>query len=243
MSGIAFEDRWLRPVVNDYVARLTRPFTVDEVLLYAVKVTPPVERRDQMRVASILRELGFGHRLRRVNGVRAQYWSKADHIWGKTYGESMNAQTFWDKFGSQSAIAKKVFEAVPIQSPQSITWITSALKRAGGTSDLKVVGGCLSTLKESGLVREPKAGTFQRDPVPGSREDPKVTHGEGESLPLTFLERMADLALGMRATGIRCAEIADKLEELAVEIEEGQKSDGDAAQKLRALQNALKGLV
>jgi hypothetical protein len=65
-----------RASVEAYVAMQTQPFTVDDVLEHGLHFTPGGwDRSEQMRVAAILRELGFDRQQRRIEGVRAQYWS------------------------------------------------------------------------------------------------------------------------------------------------------------------------
>ncbi|WP_143037105.1 hypothetical protein [Paraburkholderia tuberum] len=65
-----------RASVEAYVATQTQPFTVDDVLEHGLHFTPGGwDRSEQMRVAAILRELGFDRQQRRIEGVRAQYWS------------------------------------------------------------------------------------------------------------------------------------------------------------------------
>jgi hypothetical protein len=64
---------------------------------------------------------------------------------------------------SQTAVAKKVFELVPIQEAWTAQEIQGALQRATRSSmDFRLLGGCLNTLKEAGLVAEPKPGHFER---------------------------------------------------------------------------------
>lgn len=65
-----------RASVEAYVATQVQPFTVDDVLEHGMHFTPGGwDRSEQMRCAAILRELGFDRQQRRIDGVRAQYWS------------------------------------------------------------------------------------------------------------------------------------------------------------------------
>lgn len=65
-----------RASVEAYVSTQTQPFTVDDVLEHGMHFTPGGwDRSEQMRCAEILRELGFDRQQRRIDGVRAQYWS------------------------------------------------------------------------------------------------------------------------------------------------------------------------
>lgn len=67
-----------RASVEAYVSMQTKPFTTDQVLtegMHLFQTDDGEWRRDQMRVAEILRKLGFDRQQRRIEGVRAQYWS------------------------------------------------------------------------------------------------------------------------------------------------------------------------
>ncbi|MET3632986.1 hypothetical protein [Burkholderia sp. 572] len=78
----------------------------------------------------------------------------------------------------QATIAKKVFEAVPIRSAWSIHQMMSHLTKITKSHiDYRVMQGCLNALKDSGLVREPERGCFQRVEV---REEAAKTEVNGE---------------------------------------------------------------
>lgn len=64
---------------------------------------------------------------------------------------------------SQTGIAKKVFECVPIQEPWHISAIVTEVARSSSSRpDTHIVSGCLRTLCDVGLIREPTNGCFQR---------------------------------------------------------------------------------
>lgn len=222
-----------------YVKKREEPFTTDQLVVEEFRVLPSdVKRADQMRVAEVLRDLGCERQQRRINGVRAQYWSRI----------KMDSQVFKSKIDGQSAIAKKIFEIVPIQGPQNAQWIASALRGATHRpADLNILKGCLNTLKEAGLIREPKPGYFQRDPKPVAeqKEATQEFTVADDVLPasLTLLERIAMQAARLRAGGLVLLDVADELETIAIEVEEQKKGDSEAAEKLRTLQSVLKGLV
>lgn len=59
----------------------------------------------------------------------------------------------------QTNLARKVFEVVPIREAWPAIQIRNALKEVErSNADLRVVRGCLATLREIGLVREPEPG-------------------------------------------------------------------------------------
>jgi hypothetical protein len=73
--GVEMSDGW-RDTVAAY-AGSHADFTTDQVLVDAFgMVAEFVERADQMRVAEILRQLGYDMKQRRVNGERQNLWIK-----------------------------------------------------------------------------------------------------------------------------------------------------------------------
>lgn len=75
LDGDDIEMEHWRRSVEAYVSTKTEPFMVDDVLVSGFHFAPPLERADQMRVAAILRERGFEGQHRRIDGVRAHWWS------------------------------------------------------------------------------------------------------------------------------------------------------------------------
>ena len=73
----------------------------------------------------------------------------------------------------QTAIARKVFDFVPIQDAWAANKIVSEMIRCGlPRIDFRTIEGCLHRLKDAGLVKEPERGAFQR--VMPRTEAPKV---------------------------------------------------------------------
>ena len=74
----------------------------------------------------------------------------------------------------QTALARKVFEVVPIKEAWPASQIRHSLKEVErSNADLHTVRGCLATLREIGLVREPEPGCFQRHAVRTPQPTPK----------------------------------------------------------------------
>lgn len=77
LPGEDIELRNWRATVEAYAAMQAEPFTSDDVLVHGFCMAPEfIEKGDQMRVARILRELGYTKEQRRVNTVRRELWSK-----------------------------------------------------------------------------------------------------------------------------------------------------------------------
>ena len=86
----------------------------------------------------------------------------------------MNAIRYKDLLNQQPAVARKVFDAVPIQDAWPVNKIIGEMIRSGlPRLDLRTADGCLNRLKDAGLVKEPDRGIYQRV-VPHERETLKL---------------------------------------------------------------------
>lgn len=156
---------------------------------------------------------------------------------------------YQERLKNLSAIAAKVYAAVPASEPWSMSYINSELQRTGGiTRDTRLLHGCLNSLKLAGLISEPERGVFIRVPVradkpktqsertqqPTTTEDNKMSASAAKTPrnPLTILNELA----------AKCKTLQDEIELAALEIDEYVTAkDGDAA-KLKQLQTLLKSL-
>lgn len=153
----------------------------------------------------------------------------------------MNAQKMARLEGGLNGLAKKVLAAVPMQEAWSAQKISTELRRSGGSYDLSVITGCLNTLADSGIIKEPATGSFIRPAVRESitttkEEAPMATNvrtiapAEPEQDSMT---RFANVAKGLRR-------LADEVELIALaDAERTQKAEKDT-ENLRQLQALLK---
>lgn len=134
---------------------------------------------------------------------------------------------------NQSAMAQKIFRAVPMQEYWSVHQIRLELERLGTPAASHVIGGCLRHLKDAHLVECNAQDQYRScvKPVRIMKEEPIV---EPKKQPLTFAERLLAKAEALRKE-------ADELEALAMQVEEEIQKAGDA--KLANLRNALKELT
>ncbi len=185
--------------------------------------------------------------------------------------EFMNAAKIEAAEKSLNGIAKKVYEAVPVQEEWSVTQIIRELSRCGSNPDHKVVMGCIVVLVEKGLVREPRRGLFikapQREkprlslkvvatpdphaPAPAEKTEPeaamKTDHAEATTAPKAAtvedpLSRLAALAVKAKQAGEALIAVASEIEDVAVAVDEQAKKVGADMDKFRQLQALLKGL-
>ncbi|MDW3683930.1 hypothetical protein RA280_19710 [Cupriavidus sp. CV2] len=150
------------------------------------------------------------------------------------------------KLRGQSAIAKKVFEMVPIQEAWSCNQILAALHRVTRSSmDYQIMQGCLVALKAAGLVREPKGGLFQRAEIKEKAEDKMANVTEageaavqasGRGAKKSAIEILSGIASHLRM-------IASDIETAAIVIDEGIAEKDENLGKLKQLQSLLKSLT
>ncbi|VVD74782.1 hypothetical protein PAQ31011_00809 [Pandoraea aquatica] len=162
----------------------------------------------------------------------------------------MTPSRFESKLRGQSAIAQKVFEAVPIQECWTLGQIGSALIRTTRASiDMRILQGCLAALRDVGLVQEVKTGHYRRVQVkPTATADKTVAIQTKEKVVVTnepkspidllsaITKRLAALHKHVEA---ETKAIASEIETAALSIEEGiEKTAGEAA-KFKQLQKLL----
>lgn len=146
-----------------------------------------------------------------------------------------------------SAIARKVYDATPMQEAWTPTQIKNALTASTRSStDQHVVRGCLKALKETGLVRERPPGHFQRievrEPTP-SIQEVTMTTSPGTNTPAkTSVELLADLAHQAASTGRQLLQLSLQIEEAALVVAQEQESTATKLQGLNQLQTLLKSL-
>lgn len=177
--------------------------------------------------------------------------------------QGMTPARFEANLSGQSAIAKKVFEMVPIKDAWSMDQIMGEMLRVTRARiDAKVARACVEALKESGLVREVRRGQYQRVEVKArqpSLPDPFSTSGEPESsapateaLPVAAeavqasrrpIDMLAEAAARLKAVAQGISDAAADLENIALVIEEEFSAQGQNAEKFKQLQALLKSLT
>lgn len=166
----------------------------------------------------------------------------------QTPGDVMNAAKLARIESGLNSMAKKVLGAVPIQAPWSKEQIVSELRRAGATVDRAVVDGCLITLCERGLVKEPSRGSFIRviarlitqateefhdmsaNARPAAAQQPQPSAPERDD----SLSRLANLGALLRRA-------ADECDAIALDVEARVQAAGKEGETLRQLKALLTG--
>lgn len=173
----------------------------------------------------------------------------------------MNIAKLKSRLDGQTSIAKKVYECVPAQEFWSAGQICEELGRKGQTPNKRVVEGCLSTLKESGLVLEQGHGYFKAivlkkkptlEAVPfavytaDSNEEVEVNTVKAvEKKPVVKrspIEILSGLASKIENMMDEMDDLKKEIEDAALEITEQMQADDDKIKQLRQLQALLKNL-
>ena len=148
----------------------------------------------------------------------------------------------------QTGVAKKVYGAVPITEAWPSKSIVVELARQGQVRDFSIVEGCLNTLKEVGLIKEPSPGHFQRvkpkaEPMstkPLNPVTPPNSSIKGE--PTEPVDRLAAIGTKLRGLSQMFLELADDIDEATLAFEEKASGNDEELAKLRQLKGLLKSL-
>lgn len=165
----------------------------------------------------------------------------------------MTPQRLQAQLSGQSSVAKKVYEVVPIQDAWPHGKIYATLNEiTRSTMDMRIFRGCLNSLKESGLVREPMKDFFQKSPIKEKKEMEMQTLA-----PISTISKPASGAHGqtlseqksasdpidlLSTLSSRLRSLADDLDGAAIAIGDGIAESSKNLEKLKQLQSILKSL-
>lgn len=164
--------------------------------------------------------------------------------------------------GGQTRLAQRVYEAVPIQE----TWRAGEIKRhlPDCHTEVRVIEGALQDLVDAGLVREGPTGYYRRAHRIAKQEAPKAQHAtqapqdkptaeepmtqtattsKPKSSHIEILSEIASEVTAMAADfNGRLRNIAKRVEDAALQIEQEREADAKGLEKLHQLQALLKAL-
>ena len=168
----------------------------------------------------------------------------------------MISQTrFKQMFNVLNAPVKKVYEAVPVSEAWTSTQIIGEISRLGySMRDSKAIIGCLDTLKRQGLIQEPERGCFIRVEVKETattfdkfieetKEKTMATSKPVTQIKQSNLDRLISLSEKANGLAAQMKAVATELENVALEIEAEIQENSTSAQKLKQLQELLKGVA
>lgn len=142
----------------------------------------------------------------------------------------------------QTALAKRVFEAVPMQAFWSVQEISTEMTRLGGHNLSKgEITGCLRCLVDAGLINETASLTFRsnvKPPKPVLKEVAPVTAPAMKAAKpkLTLMEQLFDVATSLRTA-------AEQIDALALEVDSTIVEAGKGDERFRQMQATLRGLM
>lgn len=159
----------------------------------------------------------------------------------------------------QSTLARKVYDAVPIQEAWTPSEIQAVLRATQSTAaEARVVHGCLRKLTDDGLIREVAHNKFRRRASRASRashehrqltlhkELPMPANAPKAAPKTTPLELLSELANDIKGfaqdVNQRLQNFAIRTEDIALAIEQQRELDNAELAKLRQLQSLLKSL-
>lgn len=135
-----------------------------------------------------------------------------------------------------TGIAKKILDCVPIMGTASPKEIMTELHRMGTRTDPKIVDGCLMSLLDTGVIRQPQTNRFQQ--VTSKEKEPMsntATATTGKPADATH-DRLAFLASSLRS-------IANEMDDIALSLQSDDGAEKEELKQLRALKVMLSGLA
>lgn len=134
-----------------------------------------------------------------------------------------------------------------MKDPWSTHQILAELRRVGRNVDASVIGGCIKTLINQGLVKEPKSGLYIRVEIrqPIKVEIPTFTavaekrDAERPAAQAEPIDRLADLSARARRLAEEVSALASDIEDVALEVEQRRIADRSDADKLRQLRDLM----
>lgn len=164
----------------------------------------------------------------------------------------MSHSRFQNTLNGMTSAARKVFDAVPISEPWSITQIDSELFRLGVKNDKRINMGCLDTLTTAGIIIEKPRGMFVRAKYkPEAAEKPalsapqEITPPKKDAMTTTAqrpIEKLSALSQRVVVAMNALKDIAADIEIAAIEIDEQSRSTDEETKKLQQLKTLLKSL-
>lgn len=182
----------------------------------------------------------------------------------------MNEAKFNAIYRGLTETAKKVYEAVPMREIWTVSQVISELSRLGyNRQDHRIVLGCLTSLRETGLVKEPKQGHFVRaevrlkqavtaqpehnelPPQPSQPAETEIPKKEAEMPQVkaktpapntTPLERIGGLSAQVLDVVKQLHQLAADIDAAAIEMEEQLEKVKEDNAKLIQLKSLLKSI-
>lgn len=148
-----------------------------------------------------------------------------------------------------TTVARKVYDAVPINEAWDLAAIRAELLRLRNSSiDMHTMRGCLGVLREAGLVIE-RDGRFTRCKVKARHEKEEATNvieikpQEPRKSVGTPLETLSGIASRLSAVARDLAAIASEIETEALRISSDLEAQDEDSAKLDQLRDGLRAVL
>jgi hypothetical protein len=199
------------------------------------------------------------------DGMKA---ATGDSKW-KPKRDEMNEAKHNSMIKGLTSAAAKVYQATPISTPWTASQISAELFRTGCRLDIKAVAGCLLSLTNQHLIVERGKGEFIRVQVKPKQEsikdeaepaaglkalssiiekskqaDPKEIKmpAKPEQAQKDPIDKLSALSAKARLIGGQLTDLANEIDNAALEITEQMTSTDAETQKLQQLKQLLKSL-
>lgn len=163
----------------------------------------------------------------------------------------MNKTRFDAIYSGLTSIAQKVDRAVPITEEWPTSQIHSELVRLGANTDRKILQGCLKSLMDAGLVTESAGKYYRRVEVrnraasstsPAPEPEIEAPPTPAPAAPTTPFGKLAALAAKARELAKSLHELAEEIENAALDVEAQAEANSAELQKVKQLKAILHSL-
>lgn len=154
----------------------------------------------------------------------------------------------------QTGVARKLYECVPINDAWTEFQIVMEMRRiTGSTPDMKVARGCLRDLADAGLIQRTgdryRCTPIQEKPqqkevaMPAVKPATQAAKIAAAQSPIDLLGDIAGSIVALsKSVGEQLQQIAKRVEDAALQIEQGQEASAANLEKLRQLQSLLRSI-
>lgn len=154
---------------------------------------------------------------------------------------------------NMTAVARKVYDAVPIQERWSILQMCNELQRLGTRVEWPIMSGILNDLAAQGMIHTNAKDVFWRDadekhpprqiiskPCPTNFHQPETA---SMAQQFDVLTELSNVAAKLRADAAALQERAQVIDDIALKAADAIKEAGAGGEELVRLKAVLKGIM
>ena len=150
-----------------------------------------------------------------------------------------------------TAVARKVYDAVPIQERWSILQMSNEMHRLGTRISWPILSGILNDLASQKLIHTNAQDVFWRD---ADEKEPArqliskpcpidFTQQETATMPFDVLTELSNISAKLRGDAAALNERADRIDDIALKAADAIKEAGAGGEELVRLKAVLKGIM